>query len=76
MQGAYFYRIIHGFIDQAGIDVESAFGGEFNDDRGGLELKHDRKGLLSMANHASAVASAPVTYYVTCHALSWQTRFQ
>lgn len=30
--------------------TESVFGGQFEDDPGGLKLKHDRKGLLSMAN--------------------------
>lgn len=50
-KGAPFYRIIHDFIDQAGINVGSALnGGQFKDDAGGLRLKHDRKGLLSMAN--------------------------
>ena len=38
------------FIDQTGADVESVYGGQFQDDPGGLELKHDRKGLLSAAN--------------------------
>jgi peptidyl-prolyl isomerase D len=43
MQGANFYRIIHSFIDQAGVYVESVFGGTFNDDPGGLLLKHTKK---------------------------------
>ena len=38
------------FIDQSGAGTESVFGGAFKDDPGGLELKHDRGGLLSMAN--------------------------
>lgn len=63
LQGAYFYRIIYGFIDQGGVDVDSVFGGEFKDDDGGLKLKHDRKGLLSMANHVRAVSSA---HYAIC----------
>ena len=49
-KGARFYRIIDEFIDQAGVNVESVFGGQFRDDAGGLKLVHDRKGLLSMAN--------------------------
>ncbi|PRW45561.1 Peptidyl-prolyl cis-trans isomerase D [Chlorella sorokiniana] len=49
-KGAYFYRIIDQFIDQTGVETESVFGGQFKDDPGGLQLKHDRKGLLSMAN--------------------------
>ena len=49
-QGRPFYRIVEGFIDQAGAEVDSTFGGQFKDDAGGLRLKHDRAGLLSMAN--------------------------
>jgi cyclophilin family peptidyl-prolyl cis-trans isomerase len=49
-KGASFYRIIDQFIDQAGANVESVFGGQFEDDPGGLALKHEHKGILSMAN--------------------------
>jgi len=50
-KGAPFYRIIDGFIDQAGINTPSALNnGQFDDDEGGLKLKHEYKGLLSMAN--------------------------
>ena len=49
-KGAPFYRIIHDFIDQSGVNVESVYGGQFKDDAGGLKLKHTHKGLLSMAN--------------------------
>ena len=49
-KGNSFYRIIDNFIDQAGAHTESVFGGHFKDDAGGLALKHDRAGLLSMAN--------------------------
>eukprot|EP00775_Hariotina_reticulata_P010533 gene10533-10693_t len=49
-KGKPFYRIIDSFIDQAGAETESVFGGQFKDDPGGLKLTHDRKGLLSMAN--------------------------
>jgi hypothetical protein len=38
------------FIDQTGAATGSPLGGAFRDDRGGLALKHDRPGLLSMAN--------------------------
>lgn len=50
--GAKFYRIIHGFIDQGGANTDSPLpgGGHFKDDPGSLELLHDRKGLLSIAN--------------------------
>eukprot|EP00877_Chromochloris_zofingiensis_P014813 jgi/Chrzof1/9586/Cz04g08140.t1 len=49
-KGNPFYRIIDEFIDQAGAGTESVYGGQFKDDPGGLALKHNRKGLLSMAN--------------------------
>lgn len=32
------------------MNVESVFGGQFRDDQGGLQLVHEHKGLLSMAN--------------------------
>ncbi|GIL50027.1 hypothetical protein Vafri_6343 [Volvox africanus] len=50
LKGSTFYRIIDRFIDQTGANTESIYGGAFKDDPGGLALKHDRKGLLSMAN--------------------------
>lgn len=50
VQGKFFYRIIDRFIDQTGAEVESIFGGPFKDDPGGLQLKHDRPGLMSCAN--------------------------
>ena len=50
-QGMSFYRIIDKFIDQSGNHhVGSVWGGSFDDDPGGLKLKHDRPGLLSAAN--------------------------
>lgn len=47
-----FYRIIDMFIDQAGSHASggSIWGGSFDDDPGGLKLKHSRAGLLSAAN--------------------------
>jgi len=51
--GATFYRILDKFIDQSGVNsVQSAVhpGASFDDDKGGLQLKHDRVGLLSLAN--------------------------
>ena len=49
--GANFYRILDRFIDQTGVHAaDSVYGGAFNDDPGGLKLKHDRPGLLSVAN--------------------------
>ena len=49
-KGRSFYRIIDSFIDQTGANTESIYGGKFDDDAGGLKLKHTRAGLLSMAN--------------------------
>lgn len=51
--GATFYRILDKFIDQTGVSsLQSAVhpGAAFDDDKGGLQLKHDRVGLLSLAN--------------------------
>ncbi|KAF5834216.1 cyclophilin-type peptidyl-prolyl cis-trans isomerase [Dunaliella salina] len=50
LKGAFFYRIVDRFIDQTGVNCPVALGGSYRDDMGGLTLKHDRKGLLSMAN--------------------------
>ena len=77
MQGKHFYRIIDSFIDQSGANTESVFGGQFKDDPGGLRLKHDRPGLLSMANtgpdtntsHFSILVS-PAPHLVGCRACS------
>jgi peptidyl-prolyl isomerase D len=49
-EGAPFYRILDAFIDQAGVEVPAVRGGRYDDDPGGLALKHTRPGLLSMAN--------------------------
>merc|ERR1719198_1328462 len=55
--GAKFHRIIPGFMAQGGDfelgdgrGGESIYGGKFNDEAGGLALRHARRGLLSMAN--------------------------
>jgi len=52
--GSKFYRILDKFIDQTGPEgvAGSAVnpGLSFDDDPGGLKLKHDRPGLLSLAN--------------------------
>eukprot|EP00978_Attheya_sp_CCMP212_P030848 scaffold114797_cov51-Attheya_sp.AAC.5 len=51
------HRIEPGFIVQGGDFVfgngsggESIFGKKFKDEKGGLDMKHDRRGLLSMGN--------------------------
>jgi len=50
-KGMKFYRIIDMFIDQAGSHASgSIWGTAFDDDPGGLLLRHDRAGLLSAAN--------------------------
>lgn len=41
-KGAEFYRVIDRFICQTGIETPSIYGGEFDDDPGALELKHDK----------------------------------
>lgn len=55
--GAKFHRIIPGFMCQGGDfelgdgrGGESVYGGKFNDEPGGLAIKHTKRGLLSMAN--------------------------
>ena len=49
--GMKFYRIIDMFIDQAGQhSTNSIWGTSFDDDPGGLALRHERAGLLSAAN--------------------------
>ncbi|CAI7783980.1 unnamed protein product, partial [Closterium sp. NIES-54] len=47
---AEFYRVIDRFICQAGVNMESIYGGNFKDDPLALLLKHNMKGLLSAAN--------------------------
>ena len=42
--------MVTGVVNQAGAMTESVYGGYFKDDEGGLALKHNRKGLISMAN--------------------------
>ena len=49
-KGMRFYRIIDMFIDQAGAGGGAIWGGSFDDDPGGLQLRHERPGLLSAAN--------------------------
>ncbi|EFJ47518.1 hypothetical protein VOLCADRAFT_61255 [Volvox carteri f. nagariensis] len=56
-KGSKFHRIVRGFCCQGGDIVrgdgsggDSIFGGQFNDEKPGLKLKHDGPGILSMAN--------------------------
>jgi cyclophilin family peptidyl-prolyl cis-trans isomerase len=48
-----FHRVIGGFMAQGGDPTGTGMGGpgyKFNDEPGALNLKHDRAGILSMAN--------------------------
>ena len=56
-KGSLFHRVIRDFMLQGGdfsagdgTGGESVYGGKFDDERTGLYLKHDRRGLISMAN--------------------------
>jgi len=56
-RGVPFHRIVKGFMMQGGDFVtgtgaggESIFGKKFKDDAGGLKLKHDARGVVSMSN--------------------------
>ena len=51
--GTTFHRVLRGFMAQAGDPTGTGTGGpgyKFADERGALALKHDRAGILSMAN--------------------------
>ncbi|GLI64847.1 hypothetical protein VaNZ11_008230, partial [Volvox africanus] len=56
-RGSKFHRIVKGFCCQGGDIVrgdgsggDSIYGGQFNDEKPGLKIKHDGPGVLSMAN--------------------------
>eukprot|EP01136_Pigoraptor_vietnamica_P030661 Opistho-1_new@8624 len=56
-KGIPFHRIVPGFMCQGGDIVrrdgsggDSIYGRKFNDEKGGLSLKHDQAGVVSMAN--------------------------
>eukprot|EP00043_Microstomoeca_roanoka_P027842 m.16152 g.16152 ORF g.16152 m.16152 type:complete len:238 (-) comp8018_c0_seq1:84-797(-) len=57
LKGNTFHRIKKGFMVQGGDIVrgdgsggDSIYNGKFNDEKNGLKLKHDKRGILSMAN--------------------------
>mmetsp|Transcript_43903 Transcript_43903/g.113032 ORF Transcript_43903/g.113032 Transcript_43903/m.113032 type:complete len:232 (-) Transcript_43903:196-891(-) len=56
-RGVPFHRIVRGFMMQGGDFVtgtgaagESIFGKKFKDDAGGLKIKHEGRGIVSMSN--------------------------
>ncbi|GMI49634.1 hypothetical protein ScalyP_jg1914 [Parmales sp. scaly parma] len=56
-EGCLFHRIVAGFVMQTGDFVfnngsggESVYGKKFKDEKNGLNLKHDKRGVLSMGN--------------------------
>lgn len=56
-KGSAFHRVVKGFMAQGGDFVrgdgsggDSIYNGKFNDEKDGLKLKHDKRGILSMAN--------------------------
>lgn len=52
--GSRFYRILDKFIDQTGASSTSIYGGPWDDDPGGLKLKHDRPVRGSAAARGAA----------------------
>lgn len=57
LRGSPFHRVKRGFMAQGGDVVkgdgsggDSIYGGRFNDEKPGLRLKHDARGIVSMAN--------------------------
>jgi cyclophilin family peptidyl-prolyl cis-trans isomerase len=67
-----FHRVIHGFMVQGGDPTGTGRGGPgyaFNDEPGALALKHDRAGVLSMANAGANTNGSQffITYGPTPH---------
>jgi cyclophilin family peptidyl-prolyl cis-trans isomerase len=67
-----FHRVIHGFMVQGGDPTGTGAGGpgySFNDEPGGLAIKHDRPGILSMANAGANTNGSQffITYVPTPH---------
>ncbi len=67
-----FHRVIHGFMVQGGDPTGTGAGGpgySFNDESGGLAIKHDRPGILSMANAGPNTNGSQffITYVPTPH---------
>ncbi|KNZ73259.1 Peptidyl-prolyl cis-trans isomerase A2, partial [Termitomyces sp. J132] len=68
-KGCTFYRIIPGFIIQGGNveDGKSIYGGRFSDEN--FQLKHDKPGLLSMANSGKDTNGSE--FVITTIATTW-----
>ena len=67
-----FHRVICDFMAQGGDPTGTGTGGpgyKFADERGALALKHDRNGILSMAN-AGLIRWEPVLHYLWANATS------
>jgi cyclophilin family peptidyl-prolyl cis-trans isomerase len=69
-KGVRFHRIVKGFCMQGGDIVrgdgsggDSIYGGKFNDDKGGLALKHGGSGAVAMANSGKNTNQSQ--FYVT-----------
>jgi cyclophilin family peptidyl-prolyl cis-trans isomerase len=70
--GTTFHRVIGGFMAQGGDPTGTGTGGpgyKFADEPGGLALKHDSKGILSMANAGANTNGSQffITYGPTPH---------
>ncbi len=70
--GTTFHRVIRDFMAQGGDPTGSGRGGpgyRFNDESGALALKHDRPGMLSMANAGPNTNGSQffITYTPTPH---------
>lgn len=70
--GTTFHRVYHNFMAQGGDPTGSGRGGpgyRFNDEPGALALKHDRPGMLSMANAGPNTNGSQffITYIPTPH---------